>query len=760
MRRLRWSLVPALLALGCKSENASGVVLVLDTDMTVPDSIDEVGLYLDHEQDGRHSVVLAQRAKPIYDPETGTYSVRFAATLGISSGESKSADRLRSRFVAFAADGAVVAMREARTTLPSTGVKQLRLPLLFVNAGRVQDTQAGLVAPAGSNVDFLEIGTDPRANPFTRFRHPECADEQTLNDLGVCEGIDVAVESLPDYAEPEEGLPIACLSPVACFGETRGVRSVPLSATCTASVPEAAANQVAVAVRTRRGYAIGGAQSVFVQPVDRTLYQYAAGTLTLEPALCAQVQREGLNEVLVSVKCAPKEPGTPICGAWRAGEAAPLAPTTEGFVDDGPAPHSDAGDGSDGDGPLPDVDAPDSAPSYRAIEAFDVALERVNEESYDALVTFAATHEGADRAPSVWAVVGGTQGGEPASHIRYAAPQAGVRTITGAESSMPMLPSDARLELGQGSHVYVLAPSNSDEYPQRYVLAPGSNELTPLQYIDETGAPQYDEIRSELAVGVLAQQTLAVHKSNRVGQPLFVARRPTTAVGDVLDYAAPLLDANVGEERPLTSFGRGSLFGSGFFIPPPGFGGSLLRVMSAPEALTVVPFTLPASAMLETYTARSFVSVDPQHAVAVSVGNFDGGTALHHVVQDDGGLPVVTGNALLENGLRITDEAYGGHGVFCARANDSQGVFAQIFCSRLGAAGFESFTLTGDNEPNLHVFGDADYIYVAKLCLQYEPVSAAHLRVLAAPWVEWTEQTAQAKILELLQQCTVQPIPG
>jgi hypothetical protein len=251
---------------------------------------------------------------------------------------------------------------------------------------------------------------------------------------------------------------------------------------------------------------------------------------------------------------------------------------------------------------------------------------------------------------------------------------------------------------------------------------------------------------------------LAIHAPNVAGEPLFVARRIDGGYENFA-YTTPLVD-NPPVGGSVTTLGRGSVFGDSFVIPAGlGISDRLIRVTS-PQAISLQPFAL-ASTATDSYTPQSFVAVGFDNAVVVGRGNELSGSLIVHAVRDGAGLPQVTGSALLESDGQINQEVYGGHGVFCARIENNDFEFQTIYCARLEGADFTSFDLPGPgfDSPNLRIFGDADYIYVAKFCAVTEPVTSQHVRVIASPWTAWTEDAAHAAVNELLSVCPTLPIP-
>ncbi|RYZ67497.1 MAG: hypothetical protein EOP08_02630 [Proteobacteria bacterium] len=268
------------------------------------------------------------------------------------------------RFVAYDAAGNVRAMREARASVPSTGTRLLRLPLLWINDGLVETAGGPLVASSG--VQLADVGLqDVTEDVFTRLSDG-CPADHTRGDDGLCQSIDVRFEDLEDLGGKAVAPIPACMDLVACFRGTQvetfalGLRSgceLPIQATASTEKPA-----LMLVGPNTGGFPVAGRTgaddaALTGRPIDDALYDYDVErhVVRFGPALCAKIERDGITTAIVSAKCAPKDTDAPICGALKQVSTGPR-PTNAGvFVgEDGP---SDAGPETSTDA---DADGPDS----------------------------------------------------------------------------------------------------------------------------------------------------------------------------------------------------------------------------------------------------------------------------------------------------------------------------------------------------------------------------------------------------------------
>ncbi|RYZ62614.1 MAG: hypothetical protein EOP08_12010, partial [Proteobacteria bacterium] len=357
----------------------------------------------------------------------------------------------------------------------------------------MQDTLNTGPVPSGAGVSLRQVAPGTRADPFGRFRHPECGEDQTLGDAGECIGIDVDFEKLPTGIEvvPSE----SCFDTIGCFSNQSevGVRELPLGAGCTVVVPARTGENLAVAV-PGAGYPTGHGAIPSAQPLDAGLYARAGDMLTLVPPLCKRLQDAGVSTVLVSARCGPRRLEAPICAAWQA--TTNTQPTTDDRfldeVDDGDA--STDGDAADPgpDGGAGDADADADGGSAQAfVRAF--TLTQATDRS---IVSFAAAPDG-----EMWLLFEGSESRLVRVPSNPAIPNQ-VLDTTGLASK--------HVELGVDRSLYLLpGAAIGAAYPR--VLVRDADALATLKF--ETGGVCTDRANGadKVTVGTFAGRTVALY---------------------------------------------------------------------------------------------------------------------------------------------------------------------------------------------------------------------------------------------------------
>lgn len=328
-RYLTTGLTAALL-LSCQGDHLAApgtVTLGMTTDMVIDDDIATVGLYV-RQLDGTRVLNTWGWRQDAKCDDSGVCQIKFPATFVIESGARDS--RVHARIIGFDHAQNPIVMREARFRVATEGATALRLPLLWVNSGVVQDHGAGRDIAAG------EDGALP-FDPFVRFRD-DCPAEQTRDDRGECVSIDsdAALETL----DPLVGLPdpkAPCLDPVACFSDgerrfrTSGLQDEANG--CSLEVPAAiAADRVNVAVVVPDevpGYLVDGMRirplaagsAVVACAGDRCSGATGAGAenVLFPPAVCRKLRDVAGPDpsFLISTRCASRDVRTPLCASWN-----------------------------------------------------------------------------------------------------------------------------------------------------------------------------------------------------------------------------------------------------------------------------------------------------------------------------------------------------------------------------------------------------------------------------------------------------------
>lgn len=720
MRRALGIGLATLLAIACSEDEtpSAGVLLVLDTDMTVPDAVAEVGLYVEHVHAGQRRLVVAQEAKPLYNEATKTYDVKFAATFTVQAGlEVDASDRIRTRFIAFGRDGAVLGMREARTAVPSKEFRQLRLPVLFVNQGTISDSKATL-SVRSSQVGLRQAQPGGDNDPFTRFRQEGCGEEQTRGDDGQCVSIDIPLESLPEGTALE---PIpACLDVPSCFGGD-GVRDFDLSADCTFTLPAGSTN-VAIALHDEHGYPVGTtAGAAKLQPVDKTLYTQNGSSVRLVPALCERAKAAKISRVAASPKCAPKEPKAPICADWRSETAQPFgADGDAGFVTQVEDSGVDVVDASDAG----DTDA-DSEPPPRVAFEREIALPAA--VPLDRMASFAARNDG-----MAWLMLASWNGGPYVGRTKLPGndDDAELDRILGGPNESPS--NIGALELGANSTLYYL-PGESSQLKPKVLVDPRTS-------FDEVklGASCSASLDPDgfFTIGTHAGETVAAYGgfANASSQTCALSfDRSKPGSPECFTNETEVLDAG----SPGVVMGRGSTFGGAFRIPVSYVDTLLGYAPPRVPATLPTPFG-PVSDDQDNYvTPQSLLALDDTRAVLIGKTMVDGETPFAHFfhVKLTSGEPVLGPSFFPPVPGAPTREVFGARGVVCARLVESWGDLASITCMRYDGVNAVRFALANvEGYSDLHVYGDDDYMYLAKTCWNDAASVYDRVKLTATPW--------------------------
>lgn len=718
MRKLQWIVMTAAMAVACGEEKpGSGLVLVLDSDLSIPDSVDEVGLYVEHVVGDRHTLILAQEAKPLYDPEAKRFTLPFTQTFTIEAGLDTKNDRIRARFVAYGHDGTAVGMREARSAVPSADARQLRLPIRFVNEGRVQDTLNTGPVPTGAGVSLRQLAPGTRADPFGRFRHPECGEDQTLGDAGECIGIDVDIEKLPTGIEvvPSE----SCFDTIGCFSNQSeaGVRELPLGAGCTISVPPRTGENLAIAVPAA-GYPTGHDAIPSVQPLDAGLYARAGATLTLVPPLCKRLQDAGVSTVLVSARCGPRLLDAPICAEWQA--TTTKQPTTDDRfldeVDDGdastdgdaadPGPDGDAGDAEpDGDG------GPDGGSAQAFVRAF--SLTQATDRS---IVSFAAAPDG-----EMWILFEGSESRLVRVPSSPAIPNQ-VLDTTGLASK--------HVELGVDRSLYILpGAAIGAAYPR--VLVRGAAELATLKFQNGGVCTDRATGSDKVTVGTFSGRTVALYGPMASGSF-------TWNGGAVLPADPTCFGTGTALQLQNTFLERGTELGGTWYVPD-GHSASFATLSPFPGTAPFATFNHPQTN--NPIAMQSSIAVANDHAIVIgrALGSTTGSFDLAYFRVTKAGASLQGTPIIWTTGRWASRETFGAQGRVCTRIL-SQVAAAERFWGvecvvRTPLDTYEAFNTGPTSVPaDLHLFGDATYLYVAKLC--HGGGVSTGVRLVAKPWAE------------------------
>lgn len=315
-----------VVASSCKTDPQGEIVIVVNTDVAIPDSVDTLRLE-----------ILSNGALGFTgDYRVGSGQYTIPATFGVLQNEDSPSLPVQIRLIA-RKNGAAKMVREVLTSVPTGRVAALRLPIRFM----CDDTATDVGAPSAT---------------ATR-----CPPGQTCIG-GDCYGREIDSSGLPDFA-PSDVDDGRCFDVVTCLSN-----SLPLQidrATCSFAKP-ADTSQLNVALKVK-GDGIcdpsGGSCFVILDrqttpgPLDG--WRENGSQIELAREVCNRLDAKPprIEAVVASTTCPAKSPTLPTCGPWRSSGASnnPLSDGgTEGGLDGNPLPQGPTGElviGSGENGP-------------------------------------------------------------------------------------------------------------------------------------------------------------------------------------------------------------------------------------------------------------------------------------------------------------------------------------------------------------------------------------------------------------------------
>jgi formylglycine-generating enzyme required for sulfatase activity len=317
-----------LFALGCKEAPApkGQLMVVVSTDLAPPKDFDEVRLVVAYKGESKLDTTYSLR---------GQAAIKLPATIAVNAGSETATPvdvRVEARL-----RGKVVAVRDARTTVPTDRSALLSMPIEFLCVGQI--TAAG---------------------------EPLCNAESTCVG-GSCGPRVADASALPTYdpsgvfgGAPAPGAGGRCFDVLDCFGE-----STPQApdASCTLPVPAdrgAGLNVALLNPERSQGICASNACLVVLENDAARGWVEANGRIQLPAAACARTSR-----VLASTTCATKRASDPPCGSWSSsGTVATDGTLVEVNLGDAGVPVVDAGvaDGGADDAGPGDAGTQDSGP--------------------------------------------------------------------------------------------------------------------------------------------------------------------------------------------------------------------------------------------------------------------------------------------------------------------------------------------------------------------------------------------------------------
>jgi hypothetical protein len=314
----RWLLAPFfVLPIACTNPPVGQLQLVVSSDVTAPDDLDNVLVEVESGGQLRQSRI---------DSTVGPNQLTLPGTLGIVAGDSEDPAVIR----VFGKRGNEWrALREAVVSVPADGqIVALHLPLQWLCLGEAS------VAPGSART------MDPLS---------ACPSGET------CASSDVALEELPAFSDEEvyggtitedaAGEPAECFDTLACFAGSGGDRATGIqvdeydSGACELDIPVGDQTNVALVVpRGAGGFCPEDADAPCLVPLDFDAvngWRDADGKVRLPEAVCRRVSDGDVLGIAHSNACDTKTRSNPPCGDWSsvAGDATTDAATPVGVVD-------------------------------------------------------------------------------------------------------------------------------------------------------------------------------------------------------------------------------------------------------------------------------------------------------------------------------------------------------------------------------------------------------------------------------------------
>jgi sugar lactone lactonase YvrE len=288
---MRAPMLLALLAAACSAEPLGEIVVVVQTDVSLPKDIDTIRIEV--LSDG------VPKFKNDYERlGTGDAPIRLPGTLALLASEDPSAAvQILVSARSGGKEGDVRIVREVVTTVPEDRVVTMQLPLQFLCDGKAQIVDG---------------------NPKS-----DCPEGQTCL-AGVCadDGVDSA--TLPDFRPEDVFVPGVCIDVGVCFNTATPAE------VDTGDCSIAGVDDTNIALETE-GVGICGALGCFVALDGESALGWTKrddGRIQLPTAACTQMAEGIVQRVVTSPAtsgCPYKTVSVPTCGPWsNAGAGEPL----------------------------------------------------------------------------------------------------------------------------------------------------------------------------------------------------------------------------------------------------------------------------------------------------------------------------------------------------------------------------------------------------------------------------------------------------
>ncbi len=299
----------ALVSACSDTKHQGGLVVAIDTNLSVPKDIDALGLAVNIGGITKFSNVYGVTPKG---------KVTMPATLVLQE-PTDASQSVTIRITGFLGGNARI-VRDAITTIPHARVAVLRLQLSAlsfddgvkgaINPQEVDRSSDPSMQSAGLRITDNTIGG---FDPFTQITS-KCSLTAEQTDIdGVCQSARVDSATLPDAASvpivPSAAELAACFDVSKCFD---GATKVMPHADCTFPYAGDAAT-LNVAIET--GGAGFNTSAGFLAPLDQDAehgFSVANGVVTIPKAVCAMGSKA--KSVVIGTKCPAKKPTTPTIG--------------------------------------------------------------------------------------------------------------------------------------------------------------------------------------------------------------------------------------------------------------------------------------------------------------------------------------------------------------------------------------------------------------------------------------------------------------
>ena len=313
VRRALIQLGVALAVAACSSKPNGALVVAIETDVPLPKDVDTVELQV--EADGS---VQFDNSYPV-----GQGALLVPATITLLPG-SNASEPVTIRLLAYQ-NGAVRMLRETITTVPTTRIATLLMPIEWLDFG---------MTSGGSQMN-------PSAVTST------CPSRQTPSE-GSCISETVDSSTLPDYVANAlfgggDGTGNGtCFDLLGCFAAST-VATVKTEG-CTMADPGGSNVNVALVVAASADGECDSHGCFVPVPYGAPGWTRSNGTIALPPAVCKDLASGRVSAVRVSTSCASASPTSALCGPWSsvsvgtpwggndAGPDVPMPPQEAGTV--------------------------------------------------------------------------------------------------------------------------------------------------------------------------------------------------------------------------------------------------------------------------------------------------------------------------------------------------------------------------------------------------------------------------------------------